>query len=1073
MAYSGSLISQNFGETDLDHGFLEWDVHSMKSHFVRIENQWGYHEGSLSQEVFQFYHSSIHWKRKGELCKFIPKYSNLKVKFQSVDDLETQQHFIKMCKEEIPNVKLQYEYKKNFNKIQNNPDYKSDDSRFLEDGNRWIRTFVLEKLQDRCQISLIERIISELLLQYAKNVQFGNRNDPNWCIHQLSFDDMFGYGKNNKIDFSQLNIHTVTGIFGKNSYGKSTIIDIITFLLYGKITRSSHGNSVPKEVIHSEEKKCRGEIVLSVGSKKFKIVKDCVRNPKTDKIKVTETIFAMENDQWKNISEEHRKKSDKVIESMLGNFENFCFTNVCLQQREKVFREMTQKDRKEFLYSIFGLDWFEKYRKDLEDEVKSLRGEEKAYKAQCENTHRQYWDDLIQSDEDEIERIQKSILCCQDKILEIDNYIFGLQEQVKMVKFETQESFQNKILEISKKCLAQKTKIKDGILKKDKLVENLSKEDKHEILRSLEKVKEDLANIKTDIPKEWLPLLELSEQEWEKKFKQIKERLDNSSKITNEWTRMKNELETKLLELRSQNKIHPFDKDVQILNDSEFDVVSSKVNKIKQDIPIFEQKMEETFHEINESLDKLILDFLEGMSKYKIKECTYRMLRENMNETTNIEFNQDCTACMNNPIYLKKHDHECKLKSVERELKLLENSLYDKITNIKTIWTLGIFPDICFDDLEIFIKREISSWKDRKNEFLRKRETIKKKLDNYKLLLKRYENTILYRNDKEFKDRENDILHDLSNHPFLIEYNLLLEDIQNYKIFQEVDVFRHNSLHLNEAVLQEEKRKIESRINELESFEKQLKQIEYEVDNLEKENYRDELDYKSLQDDFLVWKSNQDIKSNIEELKKSKNIETTKCNEYQKKLTLLQINLDKNEHCKKEWEKNFVKLTSILEEISYKKNLVDCIDRDGLPLFLLKMYLPLLEEDVNHLLQNFMGKKLHLRVLEKDVCIGVDQNNSMTCYFGGMESFLIDLSLKIIFSKYSNLPRSNFFIIDEGISVFDHERMSNIHVLFNFLSSLNEHVFLISHLPMIKDYVSQSIELSKDASQKTFLNLLV
>jgi DNA repair exonuclease SbcCD ATPase subunit len=86
-----------------------------------------------------------------------------------------------------------------------------------------------------------------------------------------------------------------------------------------------------------------------------------------------------------------------------------------------------------------------------------------------------------------------------------------------------------------------------------------------------------------------------------------------------------------------------------------------------------------------------------------------------------------------------------------------------------------------------------------------------------------------------------------------------------------------------------------------------------------------------------------------------------------------------------------------------------------------------------------------------------------------MEAFIVDLSLKLIFSKFSKQPKSNFFIIDEGISVFDQERISNIGILFNFLSSISEHIFLISHLPTIKDFVTQSIEVMKDEEHKSYL----
>ena len=44
MAYPGSLISQNFGETDPDHGILVWDLIEKTQIFIRIENPYRYQD---------------------------------------------------------------------------------------------------------------------------------------------------------------------------------------------------------------------------------------------------------------------------------------------------------------------------------------------------------------------------------------------------------------------------------------------------------------------------------------------------------------------------------------------------------------------------------------------------------------------------------------------------------------------------------------------------------------------------------------------------------------------------------------------------------------------------------------------------------------------------------------------------------------------------------------------------------------------------------------------------------------------------------------------------------------------
>ena len=102
----------------------------------------------------------------------------------------------------------------------------------------------------------------------------------------------------------------------------------------------------------------------------------------------------------------------------------------------------------------------------------------------------------------------------------------------------------------------------------------------------------------------------------------------------------------------------------------------------------------------------------------------------------------------------------------------------------------------------------------------------------------------------------------------------------------------------------------------------------------------------------------------------------------------------------------------------------------------------------------FTDKEIHFVLDDKSIEFGTTSksDDKILCnYFGGMESFIIDLSLKLTFTKFGILPSSNFFIIDEGISVLDQQRQHNITFLFDFLSTITSNVLLISHIPQIRD----------------------
>ena len=46
----------------------------------------------------------------------------------------------------------------------------------------------------------------------------------------LEFSNLFSYGEKNFIDFTKFKNNEITGLFAPNSYGKSTIIDILLLM---------------------------------------------------------------------------------------------------------------------------------------------------------------------------------------------------------------------------------------------------------------------------------------------------------------------------------------------------------------------------------------------------------------------------------------------------------------------------------------------------------------------------------------------------------------------------------------------------------------------------------------------------------------------------------------------------------------------------------------------------------------------------------------------------------------------------------------------------------------------------
>lgn len=346
IAYAGSMIAQNFGETDALHGVLKWNVQTCSSSFIILDNPFRYCEALLTKNGM----FSMDGKQVEIADAILPEKCRLKLMI----------HGKKTDKDIAMIVQLQ----KKFPHIHIHEQVVS-----ISDDNHQMIT---NNLGTNTMNEILDEYFSTLPHDYAqfKDIVIGYFKDhsaiqldttmTHFELLCVEFSYMFGYGPDVKLDFSRFDKHQTIGVFGENSSGKSTLVEIILFLLYGHITRYKHGASVPQEVIHFQQDKSWGMVRFRSHNITYEVRKKMTRNKTTGKIRVDEKLFRLDNHgNAVDLSEEHRKKTDKFVISQIGTSSQFLFTNIFLQSNELSFRSMTPKDRKEFLYHILGLSQLE------------------------------------------------------------------------------------------------------------------------------------------------------------------------------------------------------------------------------------------------------------------------------------------------------------------------------------------------------------------------------------------------------------------------------------------------------------------------------------------------------------------------------------------------------------------------------------------------------------------------------------------------------------------------------------------------------------------------------------------
>jgi DNA repair exonuclease SbcCD ATPase subunit len=140
------------------------------------------------------------------------------------------------------------------------------------------------------------------------------------------------------------------------------------------------------------------------------------------------------------------------------------------------------------------------------------------------------------------------------------------------------------------------------------------------------------------------------------------------------------------------------------------------------------------------------------------------------------------------------------------------------------------------------------------------------------------------------------------------------------------------------------------------------------------------------------------------------------------------------------------------------------IGRDGLPYDLITRIIPTLQTEVNDILNQIVDFTVTMEVDGKNINGKIVYEDSRTWPLelaSGMEKFVTSLAIRVGLMSVSNLPKSNFLIIDEGLGVLDADNLSSMGMLFNILKTQFEFIILISHLDVVRDIADNLIEISR------------
>tara|TARA_R110002020_G_scaffold329497_2_gene545308 strand:+ start:709 stop:3030 length:2322 start_codon:yes stop_codon:yes gene_type:complete len=220
-----------------------------------------------------------------------------------------------------------------------------------------------------------------------------------------------------------------------------------------------------------------------------------------------------------------------------------------------------------------------------------------------------------------------------------------------------------------------------------------------------------------------------------------------------------------------------------------------------------------------------------------------------------------------------------------------------------------------------------------------------------------------------------------------------------------------------------------------------------------------ELNQKKIEHNKEVEINKLKIQSNLDSAKLKKHNNLDRKNNY-----FLEL-----EQCKRRLHENIENIEKIKKEEQIQlifKTYLTAFGKNGIPKVILKSLMPVINNELSHLLSEDCKFDLEVKVNEKNEIDFwmVDKETHILKPLtsgSGYEKTISSLALRAILSKFSSLPKPNVTVFDE---VFGKVSNENLHMVKDFFLKLKEYfdcVFLITHNPLVTEWGDNVITVKK------------
>jgi exonuclease SbcC len=838
-------------------------------------------------------------------------------------------------------------------------------------------------------------------------------------IH-LRISGFLSYRDRADLDFSSFDLACISG---HNGAGKSSLLDAITWALFGE----ARGKS--SDVINLNSSAAEVALTFSHEENTYRIQRTLPRN------KSTVLEFQVKTDDgWRPLTEKTTRDTQARIEQTLHlDYDTFVNASFFLQGKADQFTQQNPSKRKEVLSSILGLEMWEEYKNRSAERRKLIEREVDGIQARIAEID-------AELDEEELRKARlaelESLLArltasrtAQESVLEsIKMTVAALDEQRKLVD-TLNTSLQRSRSNLSglESRLAAKEADRDSyadLINRAKEIESAHKE-----WQKIRKELEDLDKTASQFhehEKERTPLLERIAIE-KAKLEQEWELLQEQEKVISEQSSVVSELEAQINGVQDALS----EAEAKVTQRTELESERNAAREKQAAMKVENEALRVDMNELKERIDAL--KSAEGAT---CPLCGQELSEEHRRSTLE-QLETDGK---------QKGDRYRANQSEFAELARQIANYESQITNLAPA-----------ENERVRFASEISQ--------------LTERLETLQFAANEWESA--------GKTRLKEVANILGNEKYAIEEHKQLAKIDKELAKLGYDAANHDELREKENEL----RSIEEDFSNLKSAKEVSRQIESEIKNLQSEIKSRESEIKALENDYQAAQTKLEIAEaqspNLDQaerelfrLRESENKTRSELGGAKQRVDVLSTQRARKAEFEKERE-------TLQKRIVQHRTLERAFGKDGVPALLIEQALPQIEGKANDLLDRLSDGQMSIRFvtqaeykdkkrddLRETLEIQIGDGAGIRAYemYSGGEAFRVNFAIRLALSEIlaqRKGARLQTLVIDEGFGSQDTLGRQRLVEAINLVKNDFAKILVITHLDELKDAFPTRIEVEK------------